>query len=72
MSRRLVRITTTDAREEMAELVNGVAFGGARIVLQRHGRNVAALVSIDDLKKLGVRVSKDIPEWSRADHEPSD
>jgi prevent-host-death family protein len=66
-SRRLARITTTDAREEMAELVNGVAFGGARIVLQRHGRNVAALVSIDDLKKLGVRVGRDIPEWSRAD-----
>ena len=68
-ARRLVRITTTDAREEMAELVNGVAYGGARIVLQRHGRNVAALVSIDDLKKLGVRVGREIPVWSRSGDE---
>ncbi|MBL8997716.1 MAG: type II toxin-antitoxin system prevent-host-death family antitoxin [Gemmatimonadales bacterium] len=66
-ARRLVRITTTDAREEMAELVNGVAYGGARIVLQRHGRNVAALVSIDDLKKLGVRIGREIPPWTRND-----
>lgn len=59
-----MRISTTDAREEMAELVNGVAYGGARVVLQRHGRDVAALVSIDDLKRLGVRIGRDIPAWA--------
>ena len=71
-AKRLARITTTDAREEMADLVNGVAYGGARIILQRHGRNVAALVSIDDLKRLGVRVGRDIPTWTRTDHERDD
>lgn len=56
----------------MAELVNGVAYGGARIILQRHGKNVAALVSIDDLKRLGVRVGRDIPVWTRNDDERGD
>lgn len=63
-TRRLARIPTTDARERLAELVNAVAYGGARIVLQRHGKNVAALVPIDDLQRLGVRLSEDVPVWT--------
>jgi prevent-host-death family protein len=63
-SRRLARIATSDAREHLAELVNAVAYGGARIVLQRHGKNVAALVSIEDLQRLGVRIPRDLPDWS--------
>ncbi|MBK8246754.1 MAG: type II toxin-antitoxin system Phd/YefM family antitoxin [Gemmatimonadetes bacterium] len=63
-SRPLARIATTDAREQLAELVNAVAYGGARIVLQRHGRNVAALVSLEDLQQLGVRLGRDVPEWT--------
>ncbi|MBL0169969.1 MAG: type II toxin-antitoxin system Phd/YefM family antitoxin [Gemmatimonadaceae bacterium] len=61
--RRVARIATTDAREEMAELVNAVAYGGAMIVLQRHGNDVAALVSLADLEQLGIRVGPDIPAW---------
>lgn len=60
---RLSRIASTDAREQMAELVSAVAFGGARIILQRHGRDVAAIVSIEDLRKLGVRLGREIPAW---------
>ena len=60
---RLSRIATTDAREHLAELVNAVAYGGSRIILQRHGRNVAALVSIEDLQRLGVRIGRELPAW---------
>jgi prevent-host-death family protein len=45
-------IAVTQAREELAELVNRVAYGHERIVLTRHGRPVAALVSQDDLAVL--------------------
>jgi len=61
--RRLARIATTDAREQLAELVNAVAYGGSRIILQRHGKDVAALVSIEDLRRLGVRITRDVEEW---------
>jgi prevent-host-death family protein len=59
MPARLVRIAASDAREQLAELVNEVAYGGLRVILQRHGRDRAAVVSLDDLRKLGVRVPAD-------------
>jgi len=61
---RLARIATSDAREDLAELVNEVAYGGARIILQRHGKDVAALVSLNDLERLGVRLTGKIPMWA--------
>lgn len=42
----------TKPRVELSELVNRVAYGGERIVLTRHRRAVAALVSADDLARL--------------------
>lgn len=61
---RLARIATSDAREDLAELVNEVAYGGARIILQRHGKDVAALVSLKDLERMGVRLTGKIPMWA--------
>ncbi len=45
-------IPVTQARDELADLVNRVAYGDERIVLTRHGRPVAALVSPSDLAGL--------------------
>ena len=66
---RLARIATSDAREELAELVNAVAYGGARIILQRHGKDVAALISLADLERLGVRLAGKIPMWMELQEE---
>lgn len=46
------RLATTAARAELANAVNRVAFGGERIVLKRHGKDCAAIVSLDDLQRL--------------------
>ncbi len=46
----MTRIAASDARSEFAEIVNKVAFGGERIRLHRHGKDVAALVPIEDLR----------------------
>ena len=40
------------ARQDFAETVNRVAYGGERIVLHRRGRNLAALIPLDDLALL--------------------
>jgi prevent-host-death family protein len=45
-------IPVTEARKDLAELVNRVAYGGERIPLSRHGKVVAAIVSADDLDLL--------------------
>lgn len=48
----MVRLTVTKAREDLAEMVNRVAYGHERIVLERRGKNLAALVPIEDLDLL--------------------
>ena len=45
-------IPTGEARRQLAELVNRVAYGKERVVLTRHGRAVAALVPMEDLSVL--------------------
>jgi len=45
-------MTTAEARKQLAEVVNRVAYGKERVVLTRHGREVAALVPLEDLKLL--------------------
>lgn len=46
----MTRIPASEARLQFAEVINKVAFGGERIRLQRHGKDVAAVVPIDDLR----------------------
>ena len=46
----MARIAATDARIAFAEIVNKVAFGGERIRLHRHGKDVAAIVPVADLQ----------------------
>ena len=40
------------AREQLADLVNRAAYAKERVGLTRHGRRVAAIVSIEDLALL--------------------
>jgi prevent-host-death family protein len=48
----MLRIKASEARQDFAELLNRVAYSGERIVLHRRGKNVAALVSLEDLELL--------------------
>ena len=41
-----------DARDNFADVVNEVAFGSKRIVLTRHGKDVAAVVPMSDMELL--------------------
>ena len=44
------RIPASEARTQFSDIVNKVAFGGERVVLQRHGKDVAAIVPVEDLQ----------------------
>jgi antitoxin YefM len=46
------RIPASKARETLADLLDEVSVRGERIVLHRHGKDVAVLVSPDDLALL--------------------
>ncbi|MFI8189502.1 type II toxin-antitoxin system Phd/YefM family antitoxin [Streptomyces sp. NPDC085946] len=45
-------IPVTQARAELADLINQVVYGGERVVVTRHGKPLVALVSADDLRRL--------------------
>jgi prevent-host-death family protein len=42
----------TDAREDLAEVINRVAYSHERVRLTRRGKPLAAVVSIEDLELL--------------------
>lgn len=45
-------ISTADARRQLTELVNRVAYGKERVVITRHGKQLCALVPLEDLSFL--------------------
>ena len=45
-------IPVTQARAELADLINRVVYGGERVVVTRHGKPLVALVSASDLERL--------------------
>jgi prevent-host-death family protein len=46
----MLKYTTGEARERFSEVVNEAAFGKQRVVLTRHGKEIAALIPISDLQ----------------------
>jgi len=55
----MARISASKARSDLAEVLNRVAYKGERVLLHRRGKNVAAVVPIEDfalLEKLEDRI----------------
>lgn len=46
------RLPASKARERFAEILNEVSVRGDRVVLERHGKSVAAVISVADLELL--------------------
>lgn len=46
------QIGTHEAKTKLSEYLNRVAYRGERVLVERHGKPVAALVSVEDLHRL--------------------
>ena len=46
------RIAASKARNDFADTINRVAYGGERVVLHRRGKDLVAIISPEDLKLL--------------------
>ena len=46
------RVSTSEARKELAELINRVAYARERVLIGRRGKELAALIPIADLRLL--------------------
>ncbi|MCC8368527.1 MAG: type II toxin-antitoxin system Phd/YefM family antitoxin [Rickettsia endosymbiont of Oxypoda opaca] len=47
-------ITTASAREHFSEIINRTSYGKERIVLSRRGKDLAAIVPLEDLKLIEI------------------
>lgn len=45
-------VSTTQARANFQDLINRVKYGGERIVIEKHGEPVVAIVRVEDLERL--------------------
>jgi prevent-host-death family protein len=64
------RLTASAVRDNLGDTLNRVAYRGERIVLERHGKAVAALVSVEDLSLLELLENRaDIQAVRRARRE---
>ena len=48
----MTRLTVSSVREGLADALNRVAFGGERIVIHRHDKDVAVLIGAEDYARL--------------------
>ena len=47
-----MQIPMSKARSQFADILNRAAYGGERVILERRGKGVAAVVSMEDLENL--------------------
>lgn len=47
-----MNVSIADIRDRLADAINRVAYGGERVVLERRGKAVAVLVSVEDAETL--------------------
>ncbi len=48
----MTTMTTVEAREHFSDMLNRTAYGKERIVVTRRGRQVAAILPVEDLRLL--------------------
>jgi prevent-host-death family protein len=65
-------LNASEARDNFAKVVNRVSKNGERVVLLRRGKNVAALVPLDDFKRREEEDRLDLIEARKRLDDPSD
>jgi prevent-host-death family protein len=54
----MTRLAVTKAREDLADMLNRVAYGRERVLIERRGKNLAALIPVEDLELLEMLEDK--------------
>jgi len=69
----MIRLSTSDLRKDTADALNKVAYGGDRIALQRRGKDVAVIVSVEDYELLkAIEDKADLETIRKIKEEPGD
>ena len=63
----MAQVSTVDARMQFSEIINRAAFGKERMILTRRGKEIVAVVPIEDVKLLEALEDKiDLEEARKA------
>ncbi|MDZ4655603.1 MAG: type II toxin-antitoxin system prevent-host-death family antitoxin [Coriobacteriia bacterium] len=54
----MTRMSVAEARKDLAEVINRAAYARERTVITRHETDVAAVISIDELRLLDALIEK--------------
>ncbi len=54
----MTRLAVSKAREDLADMLNRVAYGHERVLIERRGKTLAALVPVEDLELLEMLEDK--------------
>lgn len=69
----MTTMTTVEAREHFSDMLNRTAYGNERIVVTRRGRELAAIVPVEDLRLLEELEDRDdVREAMSALEEPGE
>ena len=67
----MTKLKISEARKDFADLINRVAYGDERVVLERRGKGLAAVIPINDLEFLeAIEDRIDIDEAKKALADP--
>ena len=73
----MTRMGVSDARESLGEVVDRVRYTHERVVLTKRGKEVGAIISMDDLKllemledQLDIKAAREAIEESRGERSP--
>ncbi len=63
-----IHMTAQEARDGFSETMNKVAYGRERVMVQRHGKPLVAIVPIEDLEVLEAITAREDAEDIAAHH----
>ena len=60
----MTRLSISKAREEFPEVLNRAAYGKERTIVSRRGKDLAAVIPIEDLRLLERLAREEVSAWT--------
>lgn len=54
----MVRVSVAEARRGLSDILNRAAYAHERTVISRHGEDVAAIISVDEMRLLDALIER--------------
>jgi prevent-host-death family protein len=66
----MTKVTASKARENLSDILNRVTYGGERVIIHRRGKDLVAIVPMDDLRLIENGKATKTPKPRKAGRAP--